>query len=96
MSDPATTIRQISEQEFETLRGRLAAMEILLAQAWVAVLKHVPDEDRDEFVEDALIQQENRFHRLHPVAQRVALERAEAILGSALVTVRQVPEEPLV
>jgi hypothetical protein len=89
MSDPATTPKQLTELEYESLRGWIGSMEILLAQAWVYVLKSVPDECRDDLVEEALIQQENRFHRLSPVAQRVALERAEAILGSALVTVRQ-------
>ncbi len=89
MSDPVTTIKFITEQEYETLRGRIGSLELLMAQAWVAVLKATPDEFRDGVVEGALIQQEDRFNRLHPIAQRAALENAENILSSALATVRQ-------
>ena len=88
-NNPETEPRSGTEMEWQQRQGRVGALELLMSQAWVAVLKHVPDEQRDDTIMDALIAQENRFHRLHHFAQSAALDSAEGILTSALVTVRQ-------
>jgi len=88
-NDPETTPKQLTELEYEALRGRLGALEVLMAQAWTAVLKHVPDEQREDVIIDALIAQEDRWGRFHPTCREIALDSAEGILTSALATVRQ-------
>ena len=79
----------LRKREFQALRGRVGALELLTAQSLVLFLKCVPDDERDGFVADALIQLENRFERFNPLAARAALDCADALWSSALATVRQ-------
>lgn len=81
--------KQLTEEEYQLIMGRVGALELLMAQAWVAVLKHVPDEYREEIVLNALIAQEDRWDRFEPLARSAALDSAEGILTSALATVRR-------
>lgn len=89
MSDPATTVHTLTAKEYHELVGRVGALELLTAQSLVVFVKLTPDENRDEFVHDALVELEKRFDRYHPLAARAALETAEALWTSALATVRQ-------
>lgn len=81
--------KQLSEEEYQQMIGRLGALELLTAQAWVYVLKSVKDEHREEVILDALIAQEDRWERFDPIARAAALDSAEGILTSALKTVRR-------
>ncbi len=87
MSDPTITPKQLTELEYEQLRGRLGALEVLMSQAWTAILKHVPDEEREDVIIDALIAQEDRWDRFKPISRTAAMDSAEGILTSALATV---------
>ena len=89
MSDPTTTPKQLTESDWEILQGRVNALELLTAQSWVGLMKLVKDENRQDVIDEALIQLEIRFERFHPVAARAALETAEGITAVALNTVRR-------
>lgn len=88
MSNDYDAPKELTVLEYEGIRGRLAALEILSAQSWVAILKHCPDDQREELIVTLQIEIEKRFDRLHPIAQRVASESADNILSSTLATVR--------
>lgn len=84
------SLKLLNEDEYQQMLGRIGALEILVTQTWTAVFKHIPDEHRDEIKDNALIEVEKRFDRLHPIAQRAAVETADGMLTVALDTARQV------
>jgi hypothetical protein len=89
MSDPAFTPKQLTEAEFQTIVGRLAALEVSLIQVLVFAFKCVPDAERDDLRREMEISIEAGFPLLHPVAQRTAAESLDGMLSLAVTAVRK-------
>ena len=89
MSDPATTIHQITEEQFQEMIGRRLALELLVGQLLVFLIADVDDESREEFNLNLLVGLEGNFDRMTPTASREALKTAENLLASALQFVRK-------